>query len=250
MKLEELLHELRYNIIRDVSDLAPGGENVDLFADKSLLRYIRDAEYKFCRETWCLRDSTTKSVTQIILEEGQQIYSTHKSVIKVLSARYEDDQYDMYRSTHGQEQVVDSAEGFDIAATVVQQTPNRPSRIWTDETSVAGGRNVVTLNVFPAPSATVTGKKLYLRVIRYPTYEYSLDDLDVDSQVPVEYQLGVLNWAGYLAFSGFDADKGAAIEAKRLKADFDEMVVKARNELYNKRRGPIRMRYGQNGFTW
>ena len=251
MNLGEQLEELRHRLLRDASDLAPGGVDDRLFTDASLLQYIKDAEYKFAKKTFCIFDGTTPKVSQIKLVTGQTTYPLHKSVFALMSARFAGKTTDVVRagrSVVGMH-VPDEFLTFDPSSTVT--LPNgEPQVVYSDESMVYGGNSGMTISVFPAPSATENGSILTVRVFRVPTTVYTVDNLDVESQLPQDYHLDVLTWAAFRAFNNFDADKGSVIKINNMKTAFDDSVKEALKDSKRRLFNQIKFEYGTNGFSW
>lgn len=250
MNLGDQLAELRNNVLRDRSDLIAGDSDC-LWSDETLLRYIGDAERRFARRTLMLRDSTTPEVVRIKLKTGVATYPTHRSVIAVLSSRYDTNTWDLKRSGHGVIEQQTPQEFLTFDPSVGYTTPpGAPVAYYTDETLVFARQGAVTVTVYPVPSATENDKYLYMRVIRLPMCGYSIDCLDKDSEIPEDYQLDVLEWAAYRAQRGFDADAGAPTSADAHKKAFDEAVDKAIQEMKRKMFANTGLRFGGNGFVW
>lgn len=250
MLLGDQLDELRINVLRDRSDLI-AGDTDSLWSDETLLRYIGDAERRFCRRTLILRDSTTPEVTQVLLKSGTVTYPLHKTVIAVLSAKYDTDVFDLQRSGHGLILQYTPPEFLSYDPTVSYTVaPGRPIAFYTDETLVFARNNKTTLSVYPSPGTDQTNKKLYLRTIRMPMSNYTMDDLECESELPEDYQLDVLEWAAYRAMRGFDADAGAPTSAESHKTAFDDAVARAVTETKLKMFSNITVKYGANGFSW
>jgi len=248
--LGDQLDELRKNILRDRSNLFAGDDD-RLWDDNSLLRYIKDGERKFSRETLCLRDSTTPECTQIKLRTGIATYPLHPSVISVLSARFDVDTGDLQRAGHSIVAQNTPPEWFNFdPMSVLTLQPGRPIAYYTDETLVYARSSRVTLTVYPAPSSTENGLTLYLRTIRVPMTVYSVDTLDNESEVPEDYQLDCLEWAAYRALRHFDADAGAPTPSQHHKDAYDEAVKKAVKQLKQSMFAQIGMRYGTNGLSY
>lgn len=251
MNLKDQLDELRVNMLRDTSDLVPGDLDDRLFSDRSLLRYIKDAEMRFARQTMCLLDSHTSIVATVTLKSDVATYMLHKSVLSVISARFADRTVNLNRI--GQAEVRDilplESEMFSDPGTTAAN-PGEPLAFYTDDTTVFAGRNQVTITVYPKPSATEDGDKVYLRVVRTPITDYSLNDLQRESEIPEDYQLDVLHWAAYRALSHFDSDKGSSIPADKHRAAFEEAVKDARMTMRRKTFAPAKISYGTTGFNW
>jgi hypothetical protein len=260
MTLGEQLAELRYNILRDRSDLVAGDDD-SLWSDETLLRYIGDAERRFARQTLMLRDSTTPDITQIRLRvgalgAGQQTYPLHPAVIAVLSAQYINEAgepYDLARSGHAiiaaQTRVTDfSFDPYNPYPSALP--PGNPMAFYTDETLVYARGARVTLSVYPMPAVPQNGQLLKLRVIRRPVCDYTKACLGNESEIPIDYQLDCLEWAAYRAQRTFDADAGANTTADQHKRAFDDAVTQAIRETKRKMFTGMSIAYGANGFTW
>lgn len=250
MNRSDQLDELRGNILRDTSDLIVGDTDA-LWSDKTLLRYIKDAERRFARQTLILRDGHSASYCQITLRAAVREYALHELVIGVISARAAGQQTDLYRSGHALVQVPKSREILDFdTISNDTATTGAPQAIYTDETLVYASRGRVTASIYPVPDAPAAGTVINARVIRLPKGEYSLQQLDEESEIPEDYQLDVLQWAAYRAQGNHDGDAGSATSADRHKSAFDEAVARAIEELKRKVFVNTGLNYGQNGFTW
>lgn len=251
MTLQEQLDELRNNILRDRSDIITGSGD-ELWSDDTLLRYIKDAERRFARRTFCLRDATTPAITQLTLQTGVVSYTLHETVFSVLSARYDTRPYDMVRTGHGilfggQRPEVDIRFDHTIPYTI---PPGAPDAYYTDESLVNAGKNRLSIAVYPAPSTDANGKKVYLRTMRVPRNEYSVACLSRESEIPEDYQLDVLEWAAYRALRTFDADAGAPTTAADHQKAFEDSATRAIRELKSRMFANLGMGYGRNGWTW
>lgn len=250
MTLGEELDELRKNILRDHSDMVSGNADT-LWTDDTLIRYIKDGERRFARQALCIRDGTTPAITQIKIKTGVTQYPLDPSVFAVMSARYDTDTFDIQRSGHALVNQFTPPEFLTYdPSTGFNPQPGRPIAFMTDETLILAPNKQVTLTIYPAPSADQNGKILYIRTIRYPMTVYSIDNLDAESEIPLDYQLDCLEWAAYRALRHFDADAGAAIPAEKHKEAFDEAIKNAHKELKRTMFASTTFRYGINGFSY
>lgn len=250
MILGDQLTELRSNVLRDRSDLV-AGESDSLWSDETLLSYIQDAERRFARETLCLRDATTAKFTRITLRQAVKNYPLDESVFAVVSARPAGRDYDLQRTGHAlvQSRDVDTSLTFDPAEASTLQ-PGPPLGCYTDETAVYGQQFKVTLTIFPEPDLASDGLVVNLRVIRIPCGGYTLKDLKRDSEIPLDYQFDVLQWAAYRAKQNNDADIGATPNADTHKQAFEEAILRCKRDMRRRMHVPTGVRYGRNGFTW
>lgn len=257
MTLGEMLAELRFNILRDRSDIIAGDRD-SLWSDETLLEYIKDAERRFARQSLILRDGDTPEICTFNIAAppagqtyGEKTYVLHPSIIAVISAKYDNKFSDLLRSGHSlvvpappsEYMTYDKPAQFDLP-------PSDPVAFYTDETLVYASRNRVTFTVFPRPGADQAGKPIAMRVVRLPTTCYSLKNLGDESQIPEDYQLDVLEWAAYRAQRTWDGDAGAPTTAADHKVAFDEAVARAQKETKSKMFANINFRYGRNGFTY
>lgn len=254
MNLRDQLDELRNSILRDSSDLIAGNQD-SLWADRTLIRYIADAERRFARQTMCLRDSTTPEVCRVTLREGKQFYPLHESVFSVLSARYWDQgtPYDLNRTGHAliaQASPIESVIFDPADPYTAQLPPGPPLAYFTDETSVALRTFRVTLGVYPTPSVTQDGTTLHLRVIRVPMTPYTANAAERESEIPLDYQLDVLEWAAYRAQRTFDGDAGAPTTSDAHKTAFEQAILDCKREMKRRFLATTTLGYSANGFTW
>lgn len=250
MNLGGQLAELRSNVLRDRSDLI-AGESDSMWSDETLLGYIQDAERRFARETMCLRDGTTPKFTRLKLREAVRTYPLDATVFAVVSARPDGRDYDLQRTGHAlvQSRDVDTSLAFDPAEASTLP-PGAPLGFYTDETAVFAQQSVVTFSVYPLPDAAAAGTLVTLRVIRIPCGGYKLDDLKRESEIPLDHQYDVLQWAAYRAKQNNDADIGATPNADTHRDAFMDAITRCKRDMRARMRVHTGIRYGRNGFSW
>lgn len=214
MNVQELLDELRVNILRDTSTAVDAAEEDVLWSDATLLRYINDAENKFARRTRCLRDSTTLAVVEITLSAGVEYYQLHPSIIGVMTASLPDTP--LRRTMEG---TINGAPA-DVAGGTYAPTKGATGKpIWfsTDDA-------VRTLRVVPIPDEASEGVTLRLRVERLPLTPLSTDAPTKSPEIPVDYHLDLLEWAAFRALRNHDVDGENAQKANSHRAAFNTAV--------------------------
>lgn len=244
MNTQDLLDELRKNILRDRSNIVSGTSD-RLWDDPTLIRYINDAYYRFVRKTLCIFDTTTKAATQVTLKTGVDVYATSEAVLGVVSARLEGAAVDLGYAGHGMLDSpfrTDDSLYFDVN-TITALPPGKPLAFAMDE-----GDH--TFRVYPTPSADYNGSKINMRVVRLPLSQLSLDRLDAEPEIREEWQLGMLDWAAYKALTNHDVDGENAARAEKRKADFEAFVKEAKSEVRWRRRPATAWSFGQVGFSW
>jgi hypothetical protein len=248
MTLQELLDELRVNVLHDDAGLASGPDD-RLWSDDTLVRYLNDAERRFARQTLCLRDASTPEVVEVTLTSGVADYSLHKSVRAVVSARYEDDSADLGRVGHVtmQEIVPPETIVFDVNQ-VSALTPGKPLAISTDEALDLSENAAVVLTVWPTPSDAEEGKRVLLRVARTPLVLLDLERADKQCpEIPEEYHLDLCEWAAYRCFRTSDLD-GASDKATQHEQRFAAAISEVMRDVRKKMHAPARFAFG--AFAW
>lgn len=251
MNLGEQLSELRSNVLRDRSDLVAGDDD-SRWSDETLLRYIKDAERRFARETMCLRDSTSPKYTRVVLRAGVQNYPLDDAVFAVVSARADGRSYDLQRTGHSLVQ----ARSLNTTPTVFDPAdtstipPGAPLGFYTDETLVYASRHRVTLSIYPLPDTAAANTLVNLRVIRVPCGGYALDDLGRESETPEDYQLDVLQWAAYRAKQNTDSDISSVPNADVHKGAFEEAIARCKRDMRRRMHVATGLQCGQNGWSW
>lgn len=252
MILGDLLDELRHNLLRDDSDQIAGPSD-QLWSDATLVRYIDQAQKRFARQSLILRDGTTSAVTQLTLQTDVDEYKCHAAVISVISARLEDERFDMQRISHGTLQNYQPPDPlfFDVNAQPAQS--GKPLTFYTDEEIDADNSSVVqlvSLRVYPKPSATYNGKKLYLRVCRLPLTDLTTGNLSAIPEIPEQWQFDMLYWAAARALDVMDRDAGDPGRSDRYMAKFTKAVEEAKIEARRKLSEEPRWGFGRNGWKW
>ncbi len=254
MTLGELLEELRENILHDRSDRTADSADDYLWSDKTLVRYINEAHKRFARKALVLRDGTTSSVTRITLETATKEYPLHRSVIGVLSARLIGDNADLARAGHSALDTyrVPDTYFFDPSQ-LATLPPGKPLAWSTDEYLSAdsdGTLSVATLRIYPEPSADYNARVIYLRTIRLPLADLTLDNLDAVPEIPEEHHVEMLDWAAYLALRIVDTDAGFPARAAEFRQSFEQHVEEAKDLAMRKIFTPLQWGFGRNAFSW
>lgn len=251
MTTQELLDELRGAILRDTSTQI-GGPQDSFWVDTQLLRYINEAQARIATMGLVLHDSVTASVTEVSMVNGVAQYTLHPAIIAVVSARYGSDTFDMIRTGHsGLFAYSSPSTAYFDPATLAALQPGKPLAWSTDEQldSKSGISGVVSLHVYPTPSADYTGQ-IKLRTIRLPLKELSLEEPDRSPEIPAQYHLSMLDWAAYRALRNIDSDVGDTAKADKFRQVFDETVALARRDTLRKLFVPVRHSFGQAGWAW
>lgn len=252
MDLNELLAELRENILHDRSDRTAGDSDL-MWSDATLVRYINEAQRRFARQGLVIRDGSTPEVTRVTLREGQEFYPLHKSVLSVMSARIAGDNVDLTRAGHAGLDARRAPDDFYFSPSQMSNQAGKPLAFSTDEYLSADFDNdsmsATTLRVYPKPSADYEGTVVNLRVVRMPINTLSLTGC-VTPEVPEDSHLDMLDWAAYLALRIVDADAGDPARAGEFRQSFEIHAREARQVAMRKLFAPTKWGFGTSGFSW
>lgn len=253
MNLGNLLHELRFNILHDRSDQVSGANDY-LWDDKTLVLYIDAAHRRFARKAQVIRDGTNPQVTQVRLKTGETMYPLHPSVISVLSARAAGDTADLARAGHSYLDTYTPADSYYFdPAMLAQQPPGKALAFSTDEYQSLdddGSNSIVTMRIWPQPTADQNGRLIQLRVVRLPIDHFTVDNLKAEPEIPEDFHLPMLDWAAYLALRVEDVDKGNPERAAEFKATFEAHITDAQQNARKKSLVQPKFGFGRGGFTW
>lgn len=218
MNTSELLQELRENVLRDVSDAESVGEQDLLWSNSSLLRYLNEAYFRFCRLSKYLQDATTEEVTVVELESGKADYPLNPAILEVLSAEYGN----LSLATTTTQVIL--GDRPDTASPQAYVTAYRDHPV----TAVVPDYQLGTLKVVGTPRDADDGGRINLRVCRLPLEPLKLDG--EGPELPFHMQLDMLEWAVYRCLRNHDYDGENMQKANSHKRRFEEAVEEAIEE--------------------
>lgn len=260
MRLGDLLEELRENILSDRSDQVAGTRLDQLWSDKTLVRYINEAQKRFAKRAECIRDAVTPQFCAINTVVGTDRYPMDPKVIGVLSARFmgppNPDGADLARAGHANLDTYRAPDNkwFDTSF-LVAAAPGKTLAFSTDEgmlLDAENAMNVMTFRTWPMVGAGFAGL-IQCRVVRFPSTDLKLSNLDGQPEIPEQYHLNMLDWAGYLALRRPDLDVAGGdgvARAQDLAKSFEAHVEDAKRELKRRMFQPAAWDFGRNGFTY
>jgi hypothetical protein len=266
MNLGDCLEELRDNILSDRSDQISGVRSDQLWTDKTLVRYINEAQKKFAKGAECIRDATTPETCQVPMVALQKHYPLHPKVIGVLSGKFHHNHpeaIDLGRAGHAQLDTYHSPDRFlyDVSYITGLQ-PGKPLAFTTDEAMLGDARgswNAPLMRIYPniSPEYAVrsdgTPSWIWLRVVRFPMKDLKLSQLNDEPEIAEQYHMDMLEWAGYLALRKPDLDVAggdAPGRATELRKSFEGHIEDAKRELKRRMFTPASFKFGGNGFTY
>lgn len=253
MNLQQLVDELRNNILFDRSD-AVAGDPDQLWDDATLVRYIDEAQRRFATRGFVIKDGTTPEVTEVTLEDGVSEYTLHPSVIAVVSAKVSTSSYDLVRSGHSvlNAYVPPSNDTWDLS-TLASLAPGAP-RVFTTDEEIGldddSTYSAVKLRIYPEPDADADGTIIKLRVFRKPLDTLTTNAMAAVPEVPIDHHIDMLDWAAYLALRIVDTDAGNDKRADKFAASFEAHVTAARKMVLRKLFAPQGWGFGRGGWAW
>jgi len=256
MNLGELLDELRSGLLRDVSNLVEGATDY-LWSDQQLVRYINEAHRRFAVRSECLRDGSTPQCCQFTTVNGQGLYPLDKSVISVLSVQMTGDKADLARAGHVQFNTYRQPDTYFFDPSQLSTLPAGKAVAYSTDEGMAsddyGSWRCVILRLYPVIATPYDGIVGNMRVVRYPLVPLTYNNLDAIPEVPEDYHLNLLDWAGYLALRSPDLDIAGGDArglAKQLAASFEQHCQDAKKIAQRKNLTQPLWGFGQNGWTY
>jgi hypothetical protein len=253
MNLGELLEELRDNILYDRSDQV-GDRSDRLWSDKTLIRYINQAQRKFAREALVIHDNANPLCCQTTLVELQTEYTMHPSVLHVISSKLEHAIADLAQGGHSAFQTYHEPDSYYFDPNWLSTLPpGKPLAFGTDEAVQAdakGTMQLVTWRVYPRPSAEFASKTVFHRVVRLPINTLRKEMPEQEPEIPEAHHLDMLDWAAYLALRINDVDAGNTARAADFATRFQGHVLEAKKVVMRKLFTAQLWGFGRNGFSW
>lgn len=254
MKFKQLLYVLRHGILHDQSNQEAGAEFSDfLWSDELLTIYMNEAHRRFAVGSLCLREYKNPEVCSFMLQPYQKEYALHPSITAVISARLEGAKMDLARAGHSQFDTYRQPDNYFFNTNELQQFP--PGAVVAFDTDEGmtdddwGSLSVVNFRAYPSPKPEYI-RRVWLRVVRRPTIEFSMDQPDLVPQIPPDHHMDMLDWAAYLALRIVDRDGGDPERAAEYQAQFEKHVKEARLIAMRKMFTPMQWGFGRNGFSY
>jgi hypothetical protein len=248
MLLQDALDELRGSILRDVT-LKKAGPNDQYWTDDALIRYIDEAQRRFARRTFCLRDSLNPDVTQFTIKQTVDTYTLHPKIVFVQSVRVAGDPMDLTRVPHSVS-FLPSDNAADVWTAAVIDRPSHPIAFSTDEGIDLEHDHAPILKLYPTPDAETNNVLVNMRVSRMPLTDLTVDTLQEPLEIPEDYQLDLLEWAAWRALRNWDIDAEDRAKAQQHRTRFDEAVKECRRDVWRKIFQPIKWRFGETAFSY
>jgi hypothetical protein len=252
MKLTDLLDELRRNILNDRSDRTSGDSDY-LWTDKTLVRYINEAQRRFAKRSFVLWDAITPEVVNVALVAGQVEYDLNPAIISVISAKIANSVVDLARIGHvvlGEYRTDSVVTPFN--ASLIGTAVGAPQAFATDERLAEdddGNLAAMTLKVYPTPRTEDAGTIIKLRTVRMPLDDLTTGAMSAVPELPADHHLEMLDWAAYLALRIVDQDAGNAKRAQDFANSFEAHVQDAKRLVLRKLRAPRPWGFGRSGFA-
>lgn len=227
----------------DRTELISGDED-SLWSDTFLIRQFNEAQRRLCRRSWAIIEYGTSPAGVLTLATGKATYQYHRSILRVFDATPSSQAAMLGRTTDERIRGVGAPEGdaFDIgeaAALAGAADTGVPLAIASD----AATR---TIRVYPTPTATQSGLKVYLKVARMPIADLTLDDTTAEPEVPEEWHLAICEFAAGKALVLPTVDSDQKPEGRRLLQEFDETVRLARQERQRAEMGSNRWAFSSD----
>lgn len=213
----------------DRTDLLDGDPD-ELWSDKTITRYLNQAQRIHARRTWCITEYGTAPAGLITLVTGKLLYPYHKSVLRVYDATPAGQTSPLGRGRDSQlRNPQPPADAFDIgeanalAGGTALQSPGAPLAFASD----AATR---TIRVFPAPAAAQNGLQLSLKITRMPIKWLDTAKPDECPEIPEEYHMDLCDYAAARCLMQPNVDSQSKVDGRDLLKTFDDAVKEARRD--------------------
>lgn len=173
-----------------------------LWADTDLNRWLNEAEREACIRAKLIIDDSTASVATYAVTSGTANYALHSSVIRVIAARFVDEDDVTYHLS------INDRDWLDDHYPDWEDGDGKPTHLIAEPKSV---------RIVGTPTADGT---LYLRVQRLPQTKMSADGHSPEIQE--QHQDALLHWAKHRAYSSQDSDGYDQDAADRFEARFTQ----------------------------
>ena len=210
MNKSELIRKLREDLLDDVPDVSDPGDDDYLWSDRTLSRYLSEAQDEACRRADLIFDATTDAFTDVSLVDGTATYALNAKITKIVSVKLDNEP--LARTTR-----------FDLDR-------NRP--FWEAHTSgdpMYWFYENGSLTLYPKPDATAAAKTCTVAVYRLPQADLALDS--DTPEIPAYYHPHLCYYAAYLAFLRPDEDSQNAQRAPLMLQMFDAVFGRMRTAL-------------------
>ena len=235
MKLSELLAYTAAEYLDDRTELYEGSTD-ELWSNKTITRYLNEAQNILCRRSWVLIDTGNLTAGSITLRTDKATYALHKSVLRVFTATPTDTDIPLGRTTDDRLTYLTATptdpqhwgEAYPYAAAT-----GRPTMFATD----AGSR---LLRVYRTPSSVENGLKLLLKVARLPCEPLSTTLMEDSPEIPEEWHLSLCTYAAGRCLRHPTADSAQKTLGRELMSEFLTNVQEARQERERQEMAPER----------
>lgn len=223
MKLSELLEQVAQDHLDDRTDMLDGVAD-SLWSDKTITRYLNEAQRILARRAWVITDIANATAGVLTLVTSKATYALHKSVLRVYYAQVDGDAAPLPiaadRALLGY--MVPDMDYFDVNQ-VATLTPG-PSRAWAPDAATR------TIRIYPPPSSTENGTRVLLKVARMPITWLDVSNKDACPEVPEDWHDALAIYAAGRCLRQANVDSQSRAEGQRLMEEFDAKVREARQE--------------------
>lgn len=221
MNLSELLSYTSEQYLDDSTALVDGSPD-SLWSNEFLVLSLNEAQRQLARAAWCIIAEGVTPAGIVTLVDGQAVYNLHASVLRVLLATPEDQDWPLFRSTDDRLRAPRVFEGGPFVITGAAET-GRPVAFSTD----AGTRK---LRIYRTPTALEDGLVINLKVARLPITWLAATDMNSVPEVPEDYHEQMCRYAAGRALTLPNVDGAQKAEGRTLLQEFREDLRDARRD--------------------
>jgi len=227
MNLSELLAHTAGELLDDRTTLVDGDPD-SLYSDEYIVRQLNEAQRILARRAWVIIEYGKAPAGTIVLATNKVLYDLHPSILRVFDATPSSQVAPLGRTDDIllRDPSPVGADAFDIGEAAAREDTALTGATWAFATD-AGTHQ---LRVYPTPTAAQNGIVVSLKVVRMPINELTLDDMDAEPEVPIQWHEAMCEYAAGKALTLPNVDGEFRTVGRTLLTEFNETVRLARQE--------------------
>lgn len=192
-----------------------------LWSDDEVWAYMNDAYRMFVRLTGGIADFTTEEVVRIDLLTGTDLYETHPSILRVMTATLDSDgsEVKVLNATDLPNLFTNNTDYGQVRAMAMKNTPGKVRYF-----VVGMQRNLAKVIQIPEVDDAIL-----LYVYRLPLTHIT-DGTHLMNEIEVDHHLHLLKWMKHLAYSKQDAETFDKTKAADAELAFRNYCLQAKTE--------------------
>lgn len=192
-----------------------------LWTDEEVVSYADDAYRMFVRLTGGIADFTTEEVVRIPLVTGEELYGTHNSILRVMTATLESDgtEIKVLNATDLPNLFTNVTDYGQLRTLAMKNTPGLPKYL-----IVGMQRNLAKVIQIPVVDDAILLYVYRLPLVHIVDGSHPLDEIEED------HHIHLLKWMKSLAYNKQDAETFDKTKAKEAEDAFRTYCLQCKTE--------------------